>query len=93
MRQIRKKTMTETKVADGELTDTQKRHQDKAKKIYEILNEKPKDGLMPFLRFTERGVYPDVKIVEVDERPNKETKGESEGESTVSESVEAPDAE
>lgn len=44
------------------LTDEQKAKVERAKRLLEILNEEPAMELMPFIRFTERSIRPDVRL-------------------------------
>lgn len=55
-----------------ELTAEQTIMVDKAKRIQAILDEEPRSSLLRFLRYTESGVFPDVRLVKV-----KETEDES----------------
>lgn len=54
-----------------ELTEDQTVMVDKAKRIQAILDEEPKSSLMRFLRYTESGVFPDVRLVQLKEKEDE----------------------
>ena len=72
-----------------ELTENQKVLIDKAKRIEAVLSEEPKATLYRFLRFTEVGVTPDVRLVLIEkeedgEKPESTDEGASGADSNES---------
>lgn len=72
--------------AQGEVSEAQKALETKARAVAALLKEDPEAYLDPFLRVTERGIGPDIRLILVDKT---EDDGDKDSEGDAGESTEA----
>ena len=53
----------EVKNVHGEVSEKQTQTQKRTLELLDFLQEEPKSALIPFLRFSEKGVIPDVRLL------------------------------
>ena len=73
--------MSEDTQTGQDMTEGQVILMERAKAVLEVLNQEPQMVLMPFLRVTEEGIRPDVRLTVIDKSEKDDTNTEDEGES------------